>query len=1401
MVVGWQVFSFVSLDAFNFNFPLFNVCFFTTAFSVLSRAFFKNFFFLPFSFSASLPFSPTPFISYLRQGSLARNERVRIIPFNCEDGEKQQESNYEELGKLLIDEFLEKSHKNRSWQERSIKKMQTLSKRENLNHCERSRCCQNVCVESGLVDVPRYPQEYDTIDRRRKKKLRYNFEECEQINRQSNEGLQFSEEKAVCFNGMATSSEPNDVFPVYDRTGKYTSSSASKERLPGYPILRPYKNGLMVKSGKLPNKQVVNHESSLLLSNSEDMKLAGMPDNAFVPVGILEEYDSSASDEFQYSPVSDDEMEELSQTWCDSDISHLRNFTVNYPANLGSQLKNSCDKKHKTKGNKHAREHPMQDLTLSPVEEPSEEYIDTIDELQCLVESVSEYLAEKEEEISKFGTLPETRKNVESTSLKQDKADNSVEGGKAEQTKRLAAEEGSKGKSESLPDLSDVKNTVNSLFSSFTEKVGSSTKQLTASVEKLVSSMPEKAETRNSSESGISNVKSKSESSSSEVTAGNKADMKFSIHSLLPSQVSGDKRAQNINSKLETTELDSKTSAPHQLQQSQETMAGSQQNQHSVMNSVLGMFNPLKIFSEKEVPKKEGLKEEHTKKDSHAVKVDEANRSERPSGQKATRTSSIIPEIQTSESRNEAEVNANSTSVSSVFGRLTNSVSSFSLKASFDGLLAPKEQDVPEKQSFLHHVTDQPHASVKGGAPATREQPPADRSGDQHIAGHGLGNNQNRGNVEIKSQPQNQGTVSESFFSPLKKSFSQLLLPSAEQEQKGSTSGHVKGHKSEEDIRQNSSSNEGRSFPFTGKLPFFSGLGFSEKQDCMNEKGGFIPSLFKFSSAENLAPSQDQRSHQSSSGISLLENRNSNSENVVSLKSSSVPNLSEHKEKLVQTKTINKENLLSAQVSRKNQQESASATFKAAGEQQRTKSAQEEPGNVKEELTRERLNAPDLKDSSVESTSSDKGPEATSADVTQKQHTPGFLSGFLRISSNENIANNQDLTAKSESDGQKSTSAGLFSGLFKFASSENLSEGKQEKVKTNSSGFMKIFDRGEDSSSETKPSNSGMASNTQSSTGEKREASSFLKNLLPKPKEKLDNVKTVEASKTSDKLSSAGLNKTAESPVPQCGNLVINGALNPQDKVQDLSGKPLNSGHIPYQNAESRVFPALLHKGSNEFLNLTDNSYNPTEQYSAYQETRSHSSFEWEYEMGELTDTHDIAVPVYYVLNQNSVVPPQFLDWPENDTVMNLCKKDGNANVTDWQTNANFDQQSLDLSMMSYESFDQLMFQDVCSEENDAWTANSVNESYSNLPPFERDGSYSFEELPMDLSYSSGCDGTMWTLIDQDTLSMDEGFVYSSYSREYQEWLMMLEQGIWWPSEDGDCGYYMYSDRIGRAHV
>ncbi|XP_039659966.1 uncharacterized protein LOC120561066 [Perca fluviatilis] len=52
----------------------------------------------------------------------------------------------------------------------------------------------------------------------------------------------------------------------------------------------------------------------------------------------------------------------------------------------------------------------------------------------------------------------------------------------------------------------------------------------------------------------------------------------------------------------------------------------------------------------------------------------------------------------------------------------------------------------------------------------------------------------------------------------------------------------------------------------------------------------------------------------------------------------------------------------------------------------------------------------------------------------------------------------------------------------------------------------------------------------------------------------------------------------------------------------------------------------------------------------------------------------------------------------------------------------------------------------------------------------------------MDLSRSAGTTGDA----DDEMLFED--------SEWYQQWLSLLEQGLWWPAEAGDCGYYVYTD-------
>lgn len=114
----------------------------------------------------------------------------------------------------------------------------------------------------------------------------------------------------------------------------------------------------------------------------------------------------------------------------------------------------------------------MSDAMLSPVEEPSDEYVDTMDELQCLVETVSEYLAEKEEEISKYGSLP-----------KSSKSRSSSQGSNRTDSFRLEPISSKETKTESPnqapPDQNvlGIKHAMSSLLSSLTDKVGGGLKQ------------------------------------------------------------------------------------------------------------------------------------------------------------------------------------------------------------------------------------------------------------------------------------------------------------------------------------------------------------------------------------------------------------------------------------------------------------------------------------------------------------------------------------------------------------------------------------------------------------------------------------------------------------------------------------------------------------------------------------------------------------------------------------------------------------------------------------------------------------------------------------------------------------------------------------------------------------
>ncbi|KAI3371938.1 hypothetical protein L3Q82_006806 [Scortum barcoo] len=112
-------------------------------------------------------------------------------------------------------------------------------------------------------------------------------------------------------------------------------------------------------------------------------------------IGGRGEYGSVGSDEMQYSFGSEEELDDL--TFTEGDVSYEYE-SYYYP---GKYMSPFAGQGLSSKG-RAGRGDPM----LSPVEEPSDEYVDPMDELQSLVHSVSEYLAVKEEEINNYESMP-----------------------------------------------------------------------------------------------------------------------------------------------------------------------------------------------------------------------------------------------------------------------------------------------------------------------------------------------------------------------------------------------------------------------------------------------------------------------------------------------------------------------------------------------------------------------------------------------------------------------------------------------------------------------------------------------------------------------------------------------------------------------------------------------------------------------------------------------------------------------------------------------------------------------------------------------------------------------------------------------------------------------------------
>uniref|UniRef100_A0AAR2ITI6 Unc-13 homolog B n=1 Tax=Pygocentrus nattereri TaxID=42514 RepID=A0AAR2ITI6_PYGNA len=357
--------------------------------------------------------------------TLNQRGRIRIIPVDSGMGVEEWEAKYKIWGKSSLDEFLDKE--DRYWDEEEGGQNDKVLHMDKAAHDSTVRQMPLKTKSKASLNAA-YPEGYDTIDRRRRKKIR------------DPGGLVNTRAEHI-----GDDSFPPDLALLRQKRGELVMRQVAEmeeEDEKMMPCLRPYKNGLLYKTRMWAKNKLENTlENYEAYQEEEEARLRAN-------FGL----DSEGSDEMQNSVGSEEEYASPYGGYSDK----LQGYRDKKPA------------KGKIGG-------WAPETMLSPVEEPSDEYVDPMDELQCLVETVSEYLAEKEEEISRYDSLPKSSKSrlssqgsarTESTGDEQGSTSKEVKG-ENEPKERISMEPGTSG----------VKNAMSSLFSSITDKVSSGSKQ------------------------------------------------------------------------------------------------------------------------------------------------------------------------------------------------------------------------------------------------------------------------------------------------------------------------------------------------------------------------------------------------------------------------------------------------------------------------------------------------------------------------------------------------------------------------------------------------------------------------------------------------------------------------------------------------------------------------------------------------------------------------------------------------------------------------------------------------------------------------------------------------------------------------------------------------------------
>ncbi|KAK1800897.1 hypothetical protein P4O66_005560 [Electrophorus voltai] len=310
--------------------------------------------------------------------TLNQRGRVRIIPTDPGMGVKDWEGKYKIKHTSSLNSFFDEDC---DWDEEKSRYNDVYT--ANTGHD--TTLSPHPTKTQGKSPVKAaYPEGYDTTGRRPETRI------------WDLEGFVHTGEECMeedCF--------PPDIAPLLQKRGELVLRQVAEmeeEEEKMMHCLRPYKNSLLYQTKMWAQDDKLKNTLEI---HEYQEKEAG---EVLASAGL-----SSNSSEILNSVGSEEELEEiaslaeafLSEGWR---IYDHRRYVSPYRG-CNAKLQCCCDKTT-LKGRSWGW---APEAMLSPVEEPSDVYIDPMDELQCLVNTVSEYLAAKEEEISKYGSLPKSK--------------------------------------------------------------------------------------------------------------------------------------------------------------------------------------------------------------------------------------------------------------------------------------------------------------------------------------------------------------------------------------------------------------------------------------------------------------------------------------------------------------------------------------------------------------------------------------------------------------------------------------------------------------------------------------------------------------------------------------------------------------------------------------------------------------------------------------------------------------------------------------------------------------------------------------------------------------------------------------------------------------------------------